>query len=229
MTKLLAIPFLFSLAAFAAEQPPKLRLAEVEKAAPTSYKAELTLDPGKNTFSGSILINLDLPEPLQTLWLNQEKITVQSATLNAGGKSLTPKVLPGGDDFVGFHFDSPIPAGKSQLSIQYTGAVIEKNSAAIFRQQDNGNWYIFSQFEPTDARGAFPCFDEPSYKVPWQLTLHVPESDSAISNTQPASDSSASGMHTYVFKQTLPLPSYLIAFAVGPFEYVPGGPAGKNH
>src|SRR5450755_4604873 len=83
-------PFLAS----AADQPPKLRLGEVENIDPTSYKVDLSLDPLKNTFSGSIVINLDIKKPVQTIWLNQEKITVQSAALTASGKTLSAKAIP---------------------------------------------------------------------------------------------------------------------------------------
>ena len=224
----LATLAIFCTAAIAAGQPPKLRLAEVENVAPTSYKVDLKLDPEKDSFTGSIIINLDVKQPVQTIWLNQEKITVASATLTSGGKTLTAKTIPGGDDFVGFQFDAQIPAGAAQMTISYTGAVIQKNSTAVFRQQDNGNWYIFSQFEPTDARGAFPCFDEPSYKVPWQLTLHVPAQDSAISNTAALQQNVKEGVKTVVFSETKPLPSYLVAFAAGPFEFVPAGHTGIN-
>lgn len=216
-------------AAFAADQPPKLRLAEVESIQPVSYRADLVLDPTKDDFSGSISIHMDVSKPTQTIWLNQEKIQIKSATLKSGGKSMTAKVLPGGDDFVGFQFDAPVPAGPADFKIDYTGTVITKNSTAIFRQKDNDNWYIFSQFEATDARGAFPCFDEPSYKTPWQLTLHVPAADTAISNTTPISDKTAGAMRTVLFHETKPLPSYLVAFATGPFEYVPAGFTAKNH
>jgi cytosol alanyl aminopeptidase len=212
----------------AADNPPKLRLSEVENIQPVSYRAELTLDPAKNAFSGTISIKMDIKGPLQTIWLNQEKIQIQSATLSTGGKVLKATTVPGGADFVGLQFVSMVPAGPAIATIQYTGIVEEKNTSAIFRQQDSGNWYIFSQFEPTDARGAFPCFDEPSYKTPWQLTLHVPESVSAISNTPIVSEKSTGGSKTVVFKETKPLPSYLVAFATGPFEYVNAGMAGKN-
>jgi len=212
----------------AADNPPKLRLVEVENIQPVSYRAELTLDPAKNAFSGTISIKMDIEGPLQTIWLNQEKIQIQSATLSTGGKVLKATTVPGGSDFVGLQFVSMVPAGPAIATIQYTGIVEEKNTSAIFRQQDSGNWYIFSQFEPTDARGAFPCFDEPSYKTPWQLTLHVPESVSAISNTPIVSEKSTDGVKTVVFKETKPLPSYLVAFATGPFEYVNAGTAGKN-
>lgn len=144
--------------AIAADQPPKLRLSEVQDIQPVSYRAELTLDPTKDDFTGSISIRMDVKKPAQTIWLEQEKITIRSASMTAAGKTMTAKTLPGGEDFVGFQFDSPVPAGPAEFKIEYSGVVITKNSSAIFRQQDNGNWYIFSQFEPTDARGAFPCF-----------------------------------------------------------------------
>src|SRR5580704_13837537 len=214
--------------AFAADGPPKTRLAEVEDIQPTSYKADLTLDPGKDTYSGSISIGMQVNKPVETIWLNQEKLSIKSAVLTSRGVEHRAHIVPGGDDFVGIAFDAPLPAGLAALAIQYTGVVISKNSSGIFHQRESGNWYLFSQFEATDARAAFPCFDEPSYKTPWQLTLHVPASDAAISNTQVASENSTGGMKTLVFKETKPLPSYLVAFAVGPFEFVNAGVAGGN-
>ncbi len=207
---------------------PKLRLAEVDKIQPLSYRAELNLDPTKDAFSGSIEIKADIQESTPTIWLNQAKITVKDASLASGGKTYAAKAIPGGDDFVGLQFDAPVPAGPAVIKINYSGVVLTKNSSGIFRQEDGGNWYAFTQFEATDARAAFPCFDEPSYKTPWQLTLHVPSQDSAISNTGIASEKTEGATKTFVFKETLPLPSYLVAFAVGPFEYVSGGSAGQK-
>ncbi len=221
---LLALPG----ALFAADAPPKLRLTEVQSAEPKSYKVDLSLDPEKTTFTGHISIQMEIGKPLQTLWLNQSKIQIKSAVLTAGSKKLTAETVPGGEEFVGLKFPSPVPAGPASVSIDYSGVIIEKNSSAIFRQVESGNWYIFSQFEPTDARGAFPCFDDPYYKTPWQLTLHIPAASSAVSNTPPESEKNAGGTKTIVFRQTKPLPSYLVAFGVGPFEYVPAGVAGKN-
>jgi alanyl aminopeptidase len=224
----LCLSLLLCVIACAADSPPKTRLAEVEDIQPSSYRADLTLDPGKDIYSGSISIQMQVKKPAETIWLNQEKLSIKSAVLTSQGVEHKGTTVSGGDDFVGIHFDSAIPAGPAVLAIQYTGGVISKNSSGIFRQQESGNWYLFTQFEPTDARAAFPCFDEPSYKTPWQLTLHIPAGDSAISNTPVASETSASGTKTLVFKETKPLPSYLVAFAVGPFEYVNAGVAGRN-
>ena len=218
----------FAMSVPAADAPPKTRLGEVESIAPRSYRVDLALDPEKSTFSGTISINMDVRQPVRTIWLNQEKLTIQSAVLTAGGKEMKAAVIPGGADFVGLQVASPIGAGQITATIRYTGVVEGKNSSGIFRQQEGGNWYIYSQFEPTDARAAFPCFDEPSYKTPWQITLHVPVKNAAISNTPAASETQAAGTRTLVFKETKPLPSYLVAFGVGPFEFVDAGVAGRN-
>ncbi len=211
----------------AADQPPQLRLPD--KVAPVSYRVELKLDPHQTSFSGHISIQVDIKQPLQTLWLNATKLEIVKATLRSGDKTLAAKPIPGGDDFVGLAFDSPVPAISAMIDIQYTGQVRQQDSSGIFGMEDNGNKYIFTQFEQTDARAAFPCFDEPSYKVPWQLTLEIPQEDDAVSNTPVEKQDASAGHKTLVFKQTKPLPSYLVAFAIGPFDFVPAGFAGKNH
>jgi alanyl aminopeptidase len=228
LARLAAPLLLLSTLALAVEQPPKLRLNEVQDVSPLTYRADLKLDPASDDFSGSIIIELEIKRATPIIWLNQEHLTVQSATLESGGKSLKASAIPGGDDFVGLDFTLPIPPSKARLTIAYTGKVDTKNSEGLFRQQDNGHWYIFSQFEPTDARAAFPCFDEPAYKTPWQLTLHVPSENTAVSNTGVVSDTTDGKNRTVVFRQTLPLPSYLVALGVGPFEFVDAGKAGKN-
>ena len=196
---------------------------------PTSYRVQLALDPAKESFSGSIAIQVDVKQPVQLIWLNGTDIKIEDASLAAAGKTLAAKTIPGGDDFIGLQFDSSVPAGPAEIKIRYSGSVRLKDSSGVFRMEDNGNQYLFTQFESTDARGAFPCFDEPSYKVPWQLTLTVPQQDTAISNTPIAQEETQGDRKIYTFKATKPLPSYLIAFGVGPFDYVDAGRAGKNH
>ena len=215
-----------SLAA-AAQQPPQLRLPDT--VAPTSYRVQLKLDPGKDTFSGHIAIKIEVKQPANLIWLNGTGLSISEASLRSGGRTMAAKSVPGGNDFIGLQFDSNVPAGAAQIDIQYTGKVRQHDSSGVFHMAENGNDYLFTQFESTDARGAFPCFDEPSYKVPWQLTLDVPQQDDAVSNTPIVTDSANAGRKTYIFKETKPLPSYLIAFAVGQFDFVPAGYAGKNH
>jgi cytosol alanyl aminopeptidase len=223
----LAVAVLFlCCTAIGAPTPPQLRLPD--SVIPASYRAELTLDPNKETFSGFINIEVNVKQPVELVWLNASGITVQDASLATGNKNLVAKAVPGGGDFLGLQFDSPLPTGPAQIKLRYTGAIRQKDSSGIFKMLDNGNSYLYTQFEQTDARAAFPCFDEPSYKVPWQLTLSVPQSDTAVSNTTPVKEQTQSGRRIYTFGQTKPLPSYLVAFGVGPFDYVEAGKAGRN-
>jgi alanyl aminopeptidase len=212
----------------AADPQPKLRLAEVQDVSPTRYRADLTLDPDKLQFSGVIQISLDIKTPLRMLWLNATDFAVAEASLTAGGTTRRAKISPGGTDFLGLQFDETIPAGRADLRIRYTGSV-RRDSSGVFRAEDLGNSYILTQFEATYARAAFPCFDEPSYKAPWQLTLHIPAQDKAVSNTPVLREGTEGNIKTYLFKETKPLPSYLIAFAVGPLEFVDAGTAGQKH
>jgi cytosol alanyl aminopeptidase len=212
-------------AAFA-DQAPTLRLPET--VSPVSYRVQLKLDPAQPSFSGSITIRVNVKTAADTIWLNANHINVDQAWFEAGGTKLTAKPEAHGDDFLALHFDSPVPAGSGEIHIRYTGAVRQQDSSGIFHMVDNGNHYLFTQFEQIDARAAFPCFDEPSYKVPWQLTLNVPETDTAVSNTPPQHEETQGDRRLYTFEETKPLPSYLIAFGVGPFDYVSAGKAGKR-
>ncbi|MBV8903159.1 MAG: ERAP1-like C-terminal domain-containing protein [Acidobacteriia bacterium] len=209
-----------------ADQAPTLRLPET--VAPESYRVELKLDPSQPNFSGSIAIRVNIKTASDTIWLNANHITVEEATFESGGNKVSAKPEAHGDDFLALHFPSPVPAGSGEVHIRYTGAIRQQDSSGIFHMTDNGNDYLFTQFEQIDARAAFPCFDEPSYKVPWQLTLDVPENDTAVSNTSPQHEETRAGRKIYTFAETKPLPSYLIAFGVGPFDYVEAGKAGKR-
>jgi alanyl aminopeptidase len=211
----------------AAQQPPQLRLPDT--VAPTSYRVHLKLDPDKDNFSGRMSIKIDVKQPANLIWLNGADISIGEASLKTGGRSMSAKPVPGGADFVGLQFAYQVPAGAAELDIQYTGKVRRHDSSGVFHMAENGNNYLFTQFESTDARGAFPCFDEPSYKVPWQLTLDVPKDDDAVSNTPIVKNTTEGDRKIYTFKETKPLPSYLIAFAIGQFDFVPAGYAGKNH
>src|SRR6266566_3933100 len=209
-------------------QPPQFRLPT--NAAPVRYKVDLTVVPDKDTFTGSIHVDINFKQATSVLWLNAEKLTVKNATLSLGGQTVAAKVIPEPKDLVGFSFDRAVGPGPATLRVEYEGTVSRKDMAGIFQVKEGDHWYIYSQFENISARRAFPCFDEPGYKVPWQVTLHVPSSDSAFSNTPSLSEQPAGeGLKTVVFAETKPLPSYLVAIAVGPMEIVDAGHAGAKN
>jgi alanyl aminopeptidase len=206
--------------------PPELRLPEGAK--PLRVVAELTVRPDQEDFPGRVTIELDLSRATSLLWLNASRLEIRSARLTEVGGEHEARIVPGGDEFVGFDFGAPVPAGRATLVIDYRGKLDPVETDGLFRQQDGGDWYVFSQFESTYARRAFPCFDEPSYRAPWKLVLHVPEGDTAVSNTAVVSEhSDGNGLKTVEFAATKPLPSYLVALGVGPFAITDGGVWGR--
>ena len=168
--------------------PPKLRLDGSVR--PTRYAVDLTIVPDRDTFHGSVDISIDVHTPAEVIWLNAIGLQIQDATFRSeAGDARPAKTMAGGDQFIGFAFDHAI-SGSGVLHVAYQGKISRNSSAGIFQLKEDRETYVYSQFEPTDARRAFPCFDEPSYKVPWQLTLHVPKNHLALSNTPVQSDKS---------------------------------------
>ena len=222
------LALLCACSAFAqAPAPPSLRLPDSVQ--PKHYTAELTIVPSEESFRGSIDIELEVRKPTHIIWLNARYLTVELARIEGGNQTLRARVVPGGEDFVGLQFEQALAPGTARLHLEYRGEINKKDTAGIFSQREGENWYAYTQFEPTRARQAFPCFDEPGYKVPWQLNLVVREEHIAVSNTSVASRTPLpGGMKKVAFVQTRPLPSYLIAFGVGPFEIVDAGTAGMK-
>jgi alanyl aminopeptidase len=210
----------------AAPQPPALRLPT--DVVPARYSLDLTLDPGKTEVSGVVTIELKVRKATGIVWLNQNGLIITSAKVEQASAKPVVKIVPGGHDFVGFEFSQPLSVGEARLRVEFTGKVNLKAGAGIFLSKRNDDRYLYTQFEPIDARAAFPCFDEPSYKVPWQVTLHVPSGQAAVSNTPVQSERVDGATRHVVFRPTTPLPSYLVAFGVGPFEFVDAGKAGRN-
>ena len=212
-----------------APAPPKLRLP-ADVVGPVRYRVELTAIPDQDTFTGTIDIDLQFVKPTSVLWLNAEKLAIKDATLTVGGEKFAAKVITEPKDYVGFSFDHPVGSGPATLHVAYQGEVSRKDQQGIFQMKDGDRWYIYSQFENIWARRAFPCFDEPGYKAPWQLTLHVKSDQGALSNTPIVSETNTGdGMKTLKFAETKPLPSYLLALAVGDLELVHAGTAGKKN
>src|SRR5450830_160224 len=214
----------------APSEAPKLRLPA--GAVPTRYAAELWVDPSKETFKGRVEIRISLKGESDTLWLNGKELAIESASAvpATGPKEAIPaEASAAGTDYIRIHFQRNLPPGEYDVTLAYTGRLDLRDTQGLFRQREGDDWYVFSQFESIFARRAFPCFDEPGFKVPWQLALHVPKSLVAVSNTPVLSETDeAGGMKKVLFEETKPLPSYLIALGVGPFDIVPAGTAGRN-
>ncbi|RKG52807.1 M1 family peptidase [Corallococcus sp. AB011P] len=210
-----------------APTPPTLRLPDDVR--PTKYAIVLKMDPKAETFEGTVDVMLEVAKATNVIWMHGKGLIVKEATLEQGGVTQTLKASSSGEDFLGLTLEKPLAAGGAKLHLTYTGTASERETSGAFRVNEDGDWYIYTQFEPLGARRAFPSFDEPGFKVPWQLTFHVPEGNVAVTNTpQLAEEKGADGWHIYRFAPTQPLPSYLIAFGVGPFDFLPARDAGQK-
>jgi aminopeptidase N len=129
-----------------------------------------------------------------------------------------------GEDLLEIRPDTPLDAGEWQLVLDYKGTYDLVNTTGIFKQTVADQPYVYTQLEAIYARRVFPCFDEPDNKVPWQLTLDVPKQLVAVANTPVVSESPVDANTKRVeFGRTKPLPSYLLALGVGPFDIVDAG------
>ena len=130
---------------------------------------------------------------------------------------------------MGLRLDSPAGPGRTTISIRYRGKLDEKAIVGPYRKKSGDDWYVFTSFTPIDARRAFPCFDEPRFKTPWEMTIHVKRSDKAFANGQMIKEvEEPDGMKAVHFATTRPLPAEVVAFAVGPFDIYEGGTAGHG-
>jgi cytosol alanyl aminopeptidase len=210
-------------------QPPQSSAAPTLRlppgARPTGYALDLTVVPGAPTVTGEIAIDVQLDQAREVLWLNARSLKVTRVVTELSGTRAS--LLPDNEHFLGVSFTPSLPAGKHRITLSFEAEQSRKMTRGIFALEDADAWYTMTQFEADDARRAFPCFDEPGYKVPWQLTLRVPKDLVAVSNTRVISEMPGEGgLKVVRFAKTRPLPSYLVAFAVGPWEFLDLGPLG---
>jgi len=219
------VPITLAAAAAAETAAPALRIPDGSR--PTRYALTMTVVPGEAKVSGEITIDVELDRPHPILWLNADDVTVSSASVS--GRATEVTVLSASKQFVGLAFKPPLPVGRHRLKLAFEAEQVRNSTRGVFALKDGADWYAMTQFEAVSARRAFPCFDEPGFKVPWQLTLRVPRALVAVSNTPVTSETDAGdGMKEVRFAETLPLPSYLVAFAVGPWKTMDLGRFGMN-
>ena len=191
---------------------------------PTAYAAKIAIDPDKAAFDGSIRIDGNVAAAAPSIWLHGYHLQIRHASATRDGRTVALAPVPHGEEMIEFRADAPLDAGAWQVAIDYTAQIDPFATLGAFKEVAAGKAYVYSQFESIGARRAFPCLDEPDNKVPWQLTIDVPKGDIAVANTYAAHDEALpDGGHHYEFAPTQPLPSYLVAFGVGPFDVVPAG------
>ncbi len=222
-------PFAAFAAALVLMSAPSLQAQRLpDNARPEHYSLKLTPDIGKATFAGQETIDVVLTQPANSITLNAAEIQFQSVTAETSNGALEAKVtLDDTKQQAAFVFPSTLPAGPVSLNIAYTGILNDK-LRGFYLSKAAGHQYAVTQFEPTDARRAFPSFDEPAYKATFDIAVVAPKADSVISNTNIIADSPGpiDGTHTVQFARTPKMSTYLVAFLVGDFQCVAGSSDG---
>ncbi len=190
---------------------------------PQHYTLALTPDLKTATFTGDETIDVLQAAPSTTITLNAVEIAFASVTAEAHGVNQTAQVaLDKEKEQAVFSFPQLLPAGPVRLHIRYAGT-LNGQLRGFYLSKTATRSYAISQFEPTDARRAFPSFDEPALKATFDVSLTVDTGDTAISNTNSISDQPAgAGKHTLHFATTPRMSTYLVAFLVGDFQCTSG-------
>ncbi len=209
---------------------------------------ELTIDPDLEAprFVGSVRIECEVHQPVREIVLNAAELDVHTARLISDGKTLTgtPSLDPDSERLT-VTLPEVAEPGVWYLQLIFTGTINDKLAGfyrSTFTDSDGATRTLAStQFEATDARRAFPCWDEPDRKAVFSLTLTFTEELDAVSNTAPLAISSHSGLSepgisepgisepgfkTITFADTIVMSTYLLAWVVGPLEATEATDAG---
>jgi aminopeptidase N len=195
---------------------------------PSAY--DLTFEPNlaAATFSGDETIHVRLRKPASSLVLNSAEIKFLEATVSAGAAKQTATVSTDEKrETATLTLPNAIAAGSADIHIRYTG-ILNDQLHGFYLSQTARRRYAVSQMETTDARRAFPSFDEPAYKAVFRITLVLDKGDTAISNASIASDTPGpgDGKHTLKFSDSPKMSTYLVAMMVGDFACIAGGADG---
>jgi alanyl aminopeptidase len=203
------------------EPKPELRFSSTLQA--RAYRAHLAIDPTKPELTGELELDATLTAPASRVWLGADKLTITAAEARtADGTVVLAPSLDG--EYLGLTAARDLPAGEVTIHLAYTARIKSDDTSGAFVQSVDGSSYVISDFEAQDARDVFPCLDDPSSKVPWTITIDAPAGNIALSNAPEAKRTTLDdGGTRFEFEPTKPLPSYLVAFAVGPFEMVDAG------
>ncbi len=213
---------------------------------PEHYSLSLTPDLKAATFAGEETIDVTLDSPSKTITLNaaeikfvavQETHSTDIRVVTKGGQAPEFKstihqppmrqdayvTLDEAKEQATFIFPKELPAGKVTLAISFTGILNDKLRGFYLSKTKLRN-YAVTQFEATDARRAFPCFDEPALKATFDISLTVDAADTVISNTNQIADTPGpiADKHTLRFATTPKMSTYLVAFLVGDFKCTEG-------
>lgn len=201
-------------------------------ACPVNYSIRLQPNLKSFTFEGSEEIQVKVGKPLSSITLNCCDIDVKEASYQGDGASDKIKgeiSYTKENEIVTFTFPSEIQPGNGTLSVSFSGELNDKMKG-FYRSkytspEGEERFGAVTQFEATDARRAFPCWDEPAVKATFDVTLVVPKDRVALSNMPVVSEVPMEGDTNWkvmTYDRTPVMSTYLLAFVVGEYDYVEG-------
>ncbi len=194
---------------------------------PTKYWIKLQPDLDRFTFQGEERISIEIVDLTSEIVLNAVELRVEAATLNRDGTATSARQITfdKSQETVTLDFGGSIAVGPATLDIKFAGELNDKLHG-FYRSEytDSGGeqrYLAATQFEATDARRAFPCWDEPARKAKFEVTLVIPSGLVAISNTAVTDESPAGpGLKSLHFAETPVMSTYLLAFVVGDLTHI---------
>jgi puromycin-sensitive aminopeptidase len=193
---------------------------------PERYEIKLTPDLAAATFAGEQKVFVQVLDPVRQIVVNAAELQFQAIAIRGPGGEvvLGSTVLDGENERAAFNFAETLNPGPWELEIKFSGILNDKLHGfyrSTYKGPDGQERTLAStQFESTDARRAFPCWDEPAFKAVFQVTLVVDEKSTAISNARTVRETplAGTGKKAVVFADTIKMSTYLVAFIVGEFE-----------
>jgi cytosol alanyl aminopeptidase len=185
---------------------------------PTYQVIELKIDPSTASYSGATRISLKVEKEVPAIRLHSEGIEISKIRLE-GAEGVINAKHASEKDILTITPAKPLAPGTYGLRIEFTNQ-FNTQAVGLYRMESGGLGYAYTQFQAIDARKAFPCFDEPGVKIPYQLRVTAREADAVVSNTPVRYESKSAGWKTLEFQTTKPLPTYLLAVAVGPMDSI---------
>ena len=190
---------------------------------PEEYAIRITPDVEKRTFAGSETIKINARESVRAVVLNSAEIKIGKAAID--GKALPASAIKLDEKNETLTLATELTAGNHRLELEFTGKINQRGVGlyyAPYQEQGTGTKKIMlgTQFEATDARRMFPCWDEPVFRARFQLTVVVPENFTAISNMPIEKESKVEGGKEIRFGATPPMASYLNVFCAGELDSI---------
>lgn len=200
-------------------------------AVPQHYTLDLKVDPRQARFSGTSTIDVKLDRSADHVWLHGQDMTVDSVRVTpADGKPFEAKWVEadGKTGVARIDFGHAVKPGTVTVAIHYN-APFNQQLQGLYKVSRDGRDYAMTQFEPISARYAFPGFDQPDYKTPFDIRITLPADQVAVANSaETGVKKDGKGWKTVTFATTQPLPTYLVAYAIGPWDVVDGAAIPAN-